>query len=603
MAYKKISDNPLFEKIQKNIDISAETVRTQHETQRRLDELYRQEYVPEKNKSLTPDVQANLYLSNIETMMPVVDDNLGWINYEGREENDFQYGDILQLRMDALFDFGGLREAVHQASKDAKIMRNGITQAKIEIAPQMGPDGALTRVFKGIRWVPVNPRSFYPSPGFTGLDIRKEQADWIAFKTPMHIDAIKRIYRIEVEPEGDVDVYGVFKEKEGNDEFKNYAIINEYYFMDDNMSRYPNGRGLMWCQDYQLADQAMDDHIPYFMIKNYTTAHSGWGISETELAKPFVETINSILSNSADVAINLNKPLFKAKPSWIKRVTTKIVTFRKTGQPIPDLGGETEFGPAQELPQTSVMLPREMKAFLDNVSGIHDNMAGKAKGADQSGVSARIFEAAAMRRVNEHLSQDVQPYLQEIGEFALNIVQKYDSQIINLKKQIDPENAQWVPYDPGEMRDHQFNVLVSVGKADRAERVAEEMALYKEGLATDEDVINVLPIRDKRARLQRLHQQKGIAAEMEHKKELEQAEKDLNVLVDQILNLADKPEKSANDNIRLKLMEDRVKVMITNFNELLHVGAWAALPMDMQQRITLAAFVKTPETLVAGQPG
>lgn len=595
MAAKVNIDKKLLEMAKNDIARIEETVRDQHNTQKRLLDLYRQEYVPDQSISMTPEIEANLYLSNIETQMPVVDDHLGWINYVGREENDEEFADILQLKMDNMFDYGRLREAAHQASKDAKIMRNGLTQAKMILDTEQ-TDKGLQRVFKGLRFAPVDPKTFYPALGYTGLDIAQNEADFLAFGTPMNVRAIKRIYDLKVDPEGSLDKYGMFKEKDKEDKYGDHAIIWEYYYMDDDVKKYPYGRVLMWVGEQDIVERAIDFRPPYFMVQNYSMAHTAQGISEIELIKSMVEGINAVLSENTEMAVTQNKTVMTGRDEWINSLEQSVKKYVLQGKVIPANPGDFSKGTPTQMSETAIRVPDQLKDIADSVSGVHDYYAGKQKG-DSSGKAIQLLQDAAMRRVRLHLSQDVKPYLQDIGEFALNVVQKYDKQVQMLRKQTDPMSTEWVKYDPADMRDTKFDVIVEVGAADRAEKTAEVMAMYKEGLATDEDVINVMPVRDKKAKLQRLREQRGVAGQMERNAEIADAEKELNGLADSILGMMDKETPTENDNTRLKLKEDKVTALVRNYKELTDGQAWTAIPVNMQGRVVQAAFVKQPEAV------
>lgn len=590
-------DQELIKSVKNDIEKAYEAIKDYHDTQKRLNDLYRNEYVPNDGQ-YTPKVEANLYLANIETQMPVVDDHLGWVIISGQSENDAEYANIMQLRMDDMMLFGGFREAVLQASKDSKIMRNGLIQAQMiieNVEPSaLYPDG---RKFVGLRYIPVDPCTFIPAPGWTGTDIR-EQCDFLAFKTPMNIKKIKRLWGIDVDPEGSLDKHGLFIEADKADKYADHAIVWEYYAMDDDIRKYPEGRALMWVQEQGLIDSPLDCHVPYFNISNYTTAHTGKGISDVELAKPFVEVINEVLSNNSNTAINEGKPIYRGKQAFIDKLKSKIQNMIKAGVVIPDEGGELHVDRPAELSQSAYNVPVQLKDFLNDVSGIFDTFAGKQKG-DLSGKAHAILETAAMRRVRLHLSKDVKPCMQAIGEYSLNMLQKYDKEVINLRKQIDPLNHEWVKYDPNSMRDTKFNVVVKIGAADRAEKVAEVLEEIDRGLSGPEEYFEAKPGRDNKAKLERYYQRQGIAAEMERLKNLDKARKELTGLAESILGMLDKPEKTSNDIDRLKLKEDQVMYLIKEHRELTEEKAWAFLPPDMQGRIVQAAFVKQPPQEVA----
>ena len=580
----KVDEDALLEAV-RNLEDSEDFNKQENEVRQKLMDLYRSEYIPGANESLSPQPYGNFYLSLIETEMPVIDDHMGHINIIAREENDAPAADMMQLRVDSLLDQGRFRAAAHQCSKDAKIMRNGITQAKLDVE-----DG----VFQGIRFEPVDLKTFYASPGYTGLDIREDEAAWVGFKTPMTVAAIKRHYGIEVKAEGCLDKYGTFVEIENSDQYPDSALICEYYYMPEDSNKYPDGRVIMWCQDHVIVDRPMEGRIPYFMITNYTTAGSGKGISDVELIKPFVETENSIMANLAELVIDTNKPLILGKKKWFSKAID-LVSKRKNREVVEADPGDLSFPAPNKMDSASLSVLEAATGRRAEVSGVHDYFAGKTK-FDQSGEAIGRLQEAAMRRVRLHLSQDVNPYLQAIGEFVLDAINKYDTEVQMLRREIDPTNYEWLEYDPQKLRDTKFNVMVEIGNAGRAEQVAEAMSLFDKGVYGIEELVEVLPVRNKAEKIKRFYERQGLAAEKQRKEELEEMDKQLSVYAKEILVIMDSQDRSQNDMLRIKVLEDRVMKLVQQFPEIPGMSkAWMAIPVDMQARIASAAFVRQPE--------
>ena len=588
-------DTAIIAQCEKWYTESDEWITDQVERWRRNEKLYDGEIEPERT---TTKLKYNLCLAIIETEMAIISDFLPDYDVVGEEEDDGPFADMMQHRTRKLNRKNGLRKGVLNTTRDSLKLSNGILMAMPKLKKVVDEAGAEQDVFDGFNFKAVNMYSWRPSPHATGMDLLAGEARYHLFVTVMHLDEIERIYGQRPPGEGDLDKHKVFKVTEpGAEESGEYAQVKECYHIDkDNQIHqtiYANGM-LFENEIWPFS------HIGYFDMGNYKPHNALFGIGETYLMRTQVLAVNQVMSAIAD---NINKT---GNPIRLRKSSLKL---DKKIQGIP--GEEVEINADGDL---SYLLPPGVNAesfawmemnlrLTDIVTGIHDIIVGKKPAGQLAAETIARLQEAAQARVRWKISEEIEPFMERVGEFIVEVLQKMDMETMSIRQQLEDGTVAFQQYDPnsrfgpdgqpveGEgpgksLTDAKLEIEIVAGAqqpAGRTETEARAMQLFKEGVFGIEDVLKNMAEADKEKIIERFYVRQGmqdLAAQAEEIKKLEPEFKRY------VKMLADNPEEAVGG-----AEEENLLHIIMEYPQFLNYPEFRVLPDDVKLRL-LAMFAE-----------
>ncbi len=554
-------------------------------------------------------LKFNIPLAIIETELPIISDYLPTFDVMPREQNDVFFADMLTKRKNHIEKETKLQKKMLEAAKDSLIYSNGITS----VFPKKNSSGE----YDGIEISPIDPFTWFPAPGATGMDIRS-QARYHIFATPMHVDDIHREYNVRIEPEGFMDEFRAFHLIKGEttgsdaDTLCNSALVKECYTMDDDNDKYPNGRMVIWSNGKLLSDLAIPfERIPYFMIGNYKTAHSLFGIGETELVSTQTKAINQVMSSLADVINKTGNPIRKITRSLWSQLKTKI-----SGIPgeevIVDKASDLTWDVPPNVPAHTFRYIELLLKLTDVVSGVHDVIEGKKPTGITAAAAIIALQEAAQARVRFKINNEISQYIEDVGTFIIWILQTYDEEVISIREKDDSGERQFAEYDPvgifdiqgvkeGEegfdettaqsMRDSHFDIEIVGGVRLPSGRVASEqraLELFKEGVYGIKPTVMALSEPNKGELIDDYNERQGVQQIIERQEQLNEAFKDLEKLIDIALKSPEEWKGSRDEEKLLKILQE--------FPEFLKSDEFEALPDEFKERLLLGFLVEENES-------
>ncbi len=584
----------------------------QRDRWRKNEALYTNE-VPVPNVPGGAQVKINISLSVVETEMSIISDYLPDGDICPEDENDQVFADALQKRKDQVARKSGLRKAYIDCVRDAKIYGSGILQ----INPVLNETGNLQTV----EFSPVDLFTWFPAPGSTGMDIRS-QARFHVFATPMHVETIKIIYGIEAAPEGEIDEHKCFQIIEPSDEqTASYALVKEWYGLDADRQKYPNGRYTIWVGRNMIEDGPLPyTRIPYMLIGNYKSRHALFGFGLPHLIKSPLKVLNHVLSSLADQINKVGNPIRKIKRTLVGQLEKKIRGLAGE-EVVVDEMDDIQWEPPAPVAEYAFAFVEMILRLVDVVTGVYDVMQGrKPSGTQASGVAIAALQEAAQSRVRFFVANDLSVFVKESTEFLVEIIQKYDKEIRSVRNQIEDGSYEFSTFDPvtpfdaqgrkeGDegfdpqtahtMADSKFEVEVVAGSRRATGRIADEeraMMLFDKGIYGIEQVVNALAEPDKKGIIDAYNQRNGIAALKTRLEELQGAYKEFQGEVQGILSNPAQWLAEVESEIPERVLEENnLMKLVQSFPEFLNSEEFKVIPIEVKDRMLSIFTAVDPE--------
>lgn len=465
---------------------------------------YGQHWTGSKNDSRTRLIY-NFPLSNVETILPIISDHLPVVDVMPKNNSDVPFTDMIQIRFQQLADDAHLYDKIMQAIKDSLIYSNGY----IEILPQLNANGSLTGLSVNI----PDPYTVFPHRFATGL----ETANYVLFATPMHVDDIEHQYGVKVSPEGNLDDYRSFQstEDEQLNKDNDMALVIECFSRDKDRENYPYGRFTAICRDKLLVDEPVElPRMPYFMVANYKSPHTYYGIGEPEIVRTQTKAINEIMSAIADNIRESGNP--------IRKMTQRFIAKNPNGFN-PHAGGKVIVDDPHDLSwDAPPAIPGYVQYYIqqsilmkDAITGVQDVTAGRQPTGVTAASAIAALQEAAQTRIRYKIAKDITTFVRDIGEYCVRLIQIFDDQVTSLRSQTATGQHDFVEYNPQAvingktMAQADFIITVTTGIKQQTGRLAAEeraIRLYEMGIYGVEDVVMALNEPNKQELIERFYQ-------------------------------------------------------------------------------------------------
>ena len=488
----------------------------------------------------------NFPLSIVESVLPVVADFLPTIDIMPQEKNDVFFADMMTKRMRQITEETHLYDKILGAIKDSLIYSNGF----IEVMPELEPDETDESGYRftGFNVETIDPYTVMADPYATDMDLKEGVSRYIIFAVPMYVNDIKAKYGVAVESEGVLDEYRAFQlsdEEEragyqsdpsmGKD--SDMALVIECYYRDKDEEAYPNGRLTTICGSELLVDEPLEiPRLPYFMIGNYKSPHSFYGIGEPELIRTQTKATNEIMSAIADNIKKTGNPPLKISKRAAAELNKKI-----TGAPgerwISNNPEEINYSQPPTVPAYIQNYVQQVTQMQDSITGIQDVTQGRQPTGVTAASAITALQEAAQTRIRYKITKEITKFIKDIGNYMVQMLQVYDNEIRQIREKGADGNFEFVEYDPvgmydaegnkpempgfdqesaGVLQDSNFDIEVAAGFKMPSGRVANEeraLKLYELGIYGIERIADALNEPDKQELIQQFYQRQGIATD------------------------------------------------------------------------------------------
>ena len=565
-----------------------------------------------RNQKTTTRLMFPLALQMIETIMPILTDFFPTFDVMPEEKNDLFFADMMQHRKAQIEERSKFRRRSMDVVRDSLIYSNGLVHCRPGFR---GDDEA--KILHRIEFDPADLFTWFPAPEATSLSL--DDSRYHIFATPMHVEQIQRIWGDEaqgVAGEGFLDEYRGFNRVDrggqpSDNQKGEQALVKECYHAHPDTETYPNGRMIVWVGDRVLSDEPLPyAHIPYFMIGNYKTAHSLFGLGEPELIKSLIQSINQVMSSIADNVNATGNPIRKVVKSLWAELKQRISTAPGS-QVVVNRPDDITWEHPPGLPQSTFAFVEALLQAVRDATGVHVTMEGRRPdGETLSGVAIRSLQEAAQARAREKTSNQITEYVTEVGEYVVWLLQEYDQEVISIRKEqefvdYDPQGVydaagnqegaeEFDPTTAGTLKDSQFEIQVTAGVRLPSGRAATEeraLALFKEGVYGVEKLVEDLAEEDKQGLVEAYHQRQGLQEMVQRQEEMQGAAKEWAAGIEEAVSTI---EREGLEGWADTIDEERLLSIAQAFPELLTGEEFGFLPPEAQQRL-LIGFVRAEE--------
>lgn len=587
---------------------SKTSIEIQRERWRKNEKLYYNQGGDFEVAKGATKLKFGLPMAIIETEMPIVKDFMPAFDVRALDENDQWFADQMQIRKNEALRDCDFEDTFLNSVHDSKVYSNGL----VFLAPDFSP----AKEYLGLKAECVDVFTWFPSPDATGMDIRT-QAEYHIFVTPMTVRRVKIKYGFDAQGEGLIDDFKCFRYVEGaeqdNTQKMNIALIKECYRMDPDVEKYPDGRVTVWIGNRVVHDGPIKGRIPYFMIPNYKTAHSIFGMGETELVRTQVKCLNQVMSAIADSINKTGNPIRKVTRAWIGK-KLKAIAGVAGEEVVVDKQSDVQWENPPSVPHYLFEFIELLMKLTDVVTGIHDVTQGRKPAGIEAGIAIMALQEAAQARIRYQISKTYAKIMKDMGRYAIEVLQEYDEESRSIRNQAQDGGYTYVTYDPaglyqvdenGEMqkvekdgrsiKDTKFDIEIVAGISQPAGRVAsEETALnkFKQGIYGVEEVVKHGADTNKQEVINNYYRRQGIEALAARFDERNKAYTEFKKLTEKARKAAEGGEVQWIDSID----EKRAAGMLLVFPDFLETDEFNFLPMNFKKRLLLV-FQHDPEPL------
>ena len=538
----------------------------------------------------------NFPLAVIETIIPIINDFQPTVDIMPAGSNDVHFADMMSKRFKQVVDETELYHKILLAVKDALIYSNGF----IQLLPEINDNG----VFTGFDLQVIDPYTVIPHPYATDLDLKN--GEYFCFAVPMETDKIYRDFGIQCNAEGKLDDYRSFQKTEDgafntNSEDDDVALVIECYSNEPDSEKYPNGRHTVIVGDKLIVDEPLELYrMPVFMISNYKSPHSFWGIGEPDLIRTQTKSFNEVFS-----AVNEN---IRRTGFPVRKVTQRakaLLTRPITGSPGEEIPvvepNDVQFESPPPLPAYIQNYVTQMGLFMEQISGVNDVTQGRTH-RDLSGRAVVALQEASQTRQRFKINKEVAKFTKDIGEFMVQMLLAFDEETRSIREQDAEGQYQFTEYDPvgvydadgnsetsegfdprtaKSLKESQFDIDVTTGSRYAQGRIANEeraMQLFGAGIFGIEEVVNALNVDNKQEIIQNWYIRNQMAPPQQQMQEAQADEEKFNSIVTQAMQ--EGPGGPA---------EEAVAQMVMQMPSLAESDIFQQLPREMIERIVTVA--------------
>ena len=493
------------------------------------------------SKKMQTKMVFNYPMSIIESVLPVVADFLPTVDIMPQESNDVYFADMLQKRFKQIAEETHLYDKILGAVKDSLIYSNGFLEVMPDISIEE-VNGEEVVKFNGFNIETIDPYTVIPDQFATDMDLKEGVSRYQMFAVPMYVADIENKYGVEVQGEGMLDEYRAFQVSDeddragtSNNSDSDMALVIECYSRDPDVETYPNGRITVICGDKLLIDEPLEiPRLPYFMIGNYKSAHSFYGIGEPELVRTQTKSINEIMSAVADNIKKTGNPPLKMS----KRVQAELGK-NLTGAPgerwISSNPEEINYAQPPSVPSYIQNYVSQLGMMQDEITGVHDVTQGRQPSGITAGKAIVALQEAGQTRIRYKITKEISKLIKDVGQFMVEMIQVYDTEIRSIRERSADGAYQFTDYDPQgvydvnglspdmegfdistakTLQDSNFDIEVATGFRTPSGRVANEeraLNLYQLGIYGIERIADALNEPNKQELIQEFYQRQGIA--------------------------------------------------------------------------------------------
>lgn len=537
-------------------------------------------------------LEFNIALADIETQLPIISDYMPTFDVMPVQQDDEDFANQMQARKGQIEKKCHLRNRLLDAVKDSQIYGDGI----ITPLPIIN-NGTLTGLDIKIRDV----FTWFPAPGSTSIDIHKSR--YQIFATPTHVDEIRRMYGVEVRPEGYLDEYRGFTKTEtsSGDDRANMALLKECYRMDEDRKKYPYGRYTVWANNTLLVDEPLwdgveifegDDYeppMPVFKISNYATAHSLFGIGEPYLVRTSMKCLCEIMSSLAENVKKTGNPIRRVLRSWVN-TAKKMIQGIAGEEVVVDNPNDVDWVQPPNIPASTFQFIDLLMRLNDVVTGVHDVTEGRKPTGITAGNAIIALQEAAQARVRYKIANGISEWIELIGMYIVFLIKQYDKVGLTIRKTSSTGEMEYIMYDPKQTSQGRYDVEVVSGTRMPTGRYAdEERARQKflDGIYGIEEYAANSSESDKQSLIQGFYRRQGLDMAMKHQQDLNDAMAQLEQLVAAAL---DNP-----DGFIGTPQEEQTAALIQQYPELVQTQEFMALPAAVKERLVMVFVAGTPE--------
>jgi hypothetical protein len=588
-----------------------------------------------------PKLQIALIHSTIKHERALIADHLPTFDVTPKDKDDEPFADMMQRRKVNMANNNKMPYHLLQAIEDSLIYSVGLLYIghKQNLRMVVGEDGEMTEEPYGIDLIfdVKDPYTWYPAPGSTGIDIRRN-CRYVIFATPMHVDTIKLVYGEDVPAEGWVDEYEAFvyvdDTKVDSGGKANMAIVKECYMMQEDMVTYPNGRATIWCGKKILEDRPLgivkemadgksktiaSDYnlVPYRMIGNYKSPHSIVGMSEPQLIITLVKILNEVLSA---MALNIKKCGnigLKVTHAWYQSRLREISGNVNEPIVVENLG-DVEYMIPPSLPASSFTFIEVIMRLIDTVTGVQDVTQGKQPTGITAASAIGLLQEAAQTMVRDKTNTEIGNFVVECGEYAIWLIQNYDTTARNIMVK-EGGNKEYYPFDPvgrydqeGQkvekggktMAESRFDVEIVAGQSMPSGRMAkEEIAKQRleSGVYGIEDYLVAISEPNKQEIIDNWYKRQGLLEIKQRQEAINEVWGDFTALIEKAFNIAQGGGNGNGEQWIGSWDENELAKIVDQFPELIKSEEFTMLPVEYQKNILIGLIHQNEEQQMVEQ--
>jgi len=547
-------------------------------------------------------IRVNLSLVNVRSQKAIADDYLPSIDIMPANSKSTEYSDVVQLAVRQALNDADFEYKAMDCIEQSLIMSNGITSVMPLVM-----DGKLY----GLLIDDVDVFTCFPAPGATDLTL--EDARYIIFATPLHVDQIRRMTGVSVPAEGLVEESGTFREiKQGSEEYEtlaNSAIYKECYRIDDDAEKYPCGRESHWANGILIKDGPLWEGykpepgkfkpgIPYFMIKNYGTSRNWVGVGEPEILAKVKKSLDETVSATADNVKKMGNPPVKVTKRFLSYAKKKI-RHLPAEQIEVENPNDVTFEHPIALPQSTFQFIELLLKVYEYESGVQEVALGKRDKKAESGRAIIALQEASDKIVRDKINKPISKYMTDIGRQVLWYFQTFpkDEVELPLEGQKDESGKQkFVKYDSAEIVEGEYKVKAVPGvrlKKGRAATEERALSFWESGIFGIEDVVNDLNIDNKQEVIDGWYKRQGMQETKLRYEEMEKSQPEFQRLIQTAFRNAE-----SGKNWIGTLVEQKLGELIKRFPEFLLENDFMYLPIEYKSRL-VKVFLQPPEDIMA----
>ena len=324
------------------------------------------------------------------------------------------------------------------------------------------------------------------------------------------------------------------------------AVLSEFV----QKKKYPNGRKVVIANKMVIENGPLDyahQKFPFSVFRNYILPREFWGVSEVEQLESPQKVFNKLLSFALDVLVLMGNPV------WVVDSNSGVDTRKLVNKPglivTKNPGSNVERREGVQLQPYVLQLIEKMTEWFNQVAGSQDI----TRGVNPTGVTANAaienLQQAAQTRIRQKMRQ-LDSFLQDVGQQYVDVaLERYsqprifrlvnrDTEALNyfkfhvehrqqpdgshqkvgiMRKPVDVPNK---PMLWGEAKEFliagSFDTKVTTGSSlpfSKSDKEGKLLKFYEAGLIDAEEVLKGTDYPNYQVVLQRVEQQKQMAAQ------------------------------------------------------------------------------------------